>query len=236
MRAAPARNGRVLGVAFSVAAHAAVFAALFAARPEPPQDLDLRLMNVTLIELPPPAEPLKPQVPVEPSPEPPPPQRSSFRETPKPPPPEVDPMPAGDAEKTTAGVAVSDSLLAGAATAGSGTSGGGCNMPRLLQNALRKDPLVRAAVARAHRGNAILVWNGDWVRHPGQEGNGLTAVREAMMWEIGFAPEACRAQPVHGLVLISLDDGPGAARLVVGSGQWRWTDLLHSRSRPQASL
>ena len=69
-------------------------------------------------------------------------------------------------------------------------------------------------------------WNGGWVRHPGQEGGGLAAVREAMMWEIGFAPEACRKERVRGLVVVSLKDGSGSARLVLGENDWRWSDLL----------
>jgi hypothetical protein len=52
-----------------------------------------------------------------------------------------------------------------------------------------------------------------------------------MMWEIAFAPEACRTRPVHGLILLSLNTGPGAARLAVGAGVWRWSDLL----RPAAA-
>ncbi|RAK59883.1 hypothetical protein DJ021_08725 [Phenylobacterium hankyongense] len=99
-------------------------------------------------------------------------------------------------------------------------------MTRRLQGALRKDPRVQAAVAEAHAGKALMVWNGDWVRHTGQDGNGLAAVREAIMWEVGFAPQACRAEAMRGLVLISLADGPGAPRLVVGGGYWRWSDLL----------
>lgn len=49
------------------------------------------------------------------------------------------------------------------------------------------------------------------------------------MWHVAFAPEACRTAPVRGLVLLSLADGPGAPRLVVGAGVWRWSDLLHAR-------
>jgi hypothetical protein len=132
---------------------------------------------------------------------------------------------------------LTDAQIASAATAGSGqgsgqgsgSGGGACDMTRRLQAALRKDRLVQAAAAGAHKGRPILVWNGDWVRHGVQDGAGLAAVREAMMWEIGFAPPACRAQAVHGLVLLSLNDSPNAARLVVGGGDWRWSDLLHRR-------
>jgi hypothetical protein len=49
------------------------------------------------------------------------------------------------------------------------------------------------------------------------------------MWHVAFAPEACRAEPVRGLVLLSLADGPGSTRIVMGSSTWRWSDLLHAR-------
>jgi hypothetical protein len=123
---------------------------------------------------------------------------------------------------------VSDSQLAGAASAGEGSGGGSCDIAQLLQRALRRDPLVRAAVEDSHRtGKALMVWNGDWVRSGGQDGKGLSAVREAIMWEVAFAPEACRKQRVHGLVLLSLADG--GTRFAIGSGEWRWADLLYAR-------
>ena len=82
---------------------------------------------------------------------------------------------AGDSGPATG---LGDSLLAGATTVGSGQGeGGGCNMLRRLQEALRKDRRVQAAVGEADHVGAIMVWNGDWVRHPGQEGAGLAAVR-----------------------------------------------------------
>jgi hypothetical protein len=216
-----------LGGALSVAAHLGVLAAILLARSEAPMAYDLQVMSVTMIDEQPPADPLTPPTPPKPSPATTPRQQSSFR--PVDAPLDVEPMPAGDDPTVKAGVEVSDAEIAGAATAGSGASGGACNMPRRLQNALRNDPLVLAAVAGAHNGRPIMVWNGDWVRRSGQEGAGLAAVREAIMWEVGFAPEACRLQSVHGLVLISLSDGPDPARLVVGGGVWRWSDLLFSR-------
>jgi hypothetical protein len=122
---------------------------------------------------------------------------------------------------------LSGSQLAGAVTVGEGGGGGGgtCDMARAVQQALRRDPMVREAVEEAHRaGKAIMVWNGDWVRNGDQDGKGLSAVREAIMWEVGFAPAACRNVPMHGLVLLSLADG--GTRFAVGTGNWRWSDLL----------
>ncbi len=149
---------------------------------------------------------------------------------------EVEDAPAPSAELSTAQLAGAMTVGEGAASGGgsgggAGGGGGGCDMGRLLQTALRKDPLVRAAVAGAHdparsSGKAYLVWNGDWVRSGAEDGKGLAAVREAIMWAVAFAPAACRAAPVHGLVLMSLNDGPGSVRLALGTGDWRWSNLL----------
>lgn len=114
---------------------------------------------------------------------------------------------------------------------GSGT-GGSCDMVRRLQNALRDAPGVRAALTEAYRtsganGRAIVIWDGDWVLSPGQEGKGLAGVRQAVAVTVGFTPRACKAETVRGYVLLTLGDGPGAPRLALGTGQWRWADLLN---------
>jgi hypothetical protein len=121
--------------------------------------------------------------------------------------------------------ALSEAQLAGAATAGSGAGGGPCDMTSHLQEALRRDPLVRSAVS-AFAGKAIMVWNGEWVWFQGDIGQGLTAVRQAMEWEIAYAPEACRSKPMHGLVVLSLNEAEGRVRVAFGSGDWRWSDLV----------
>jgi hypothetical protein len=163
-----------------------------------------------------------------PKPKPQPPQRHTLvRRAAARAPPEA--PPAGkDFKPPQSGVELSASDLAGAANADSGGGGGSCDLARQLQGALRRDPLVQAAVA-GQAGKAIVVWNGDWVRSGDEDGKGLAAVREAIIWEIAFAPETCRTKPVHGLVLLSMTSGPGAARLAVGAGEWRWSDLLRSR-------
>ena len=76
---------------------------------------------------------------------------------------------------------------------GGGGGGGACDLGRAVQQALRRDPLVHTAVQGANRmGKAVMMWNGDWVRSGGQDGKGLSAVREAIMWAVAFAPESCR--------------------------------------------
>jgi hypothetical protein len=117
---------------------------------------------------------------------------------------------------------------------GGGGEGGRCDMVRRLQRALRNDASVQAAVARAPRapgfaGRPLMVWNGDWVRHGEEEGKGLASVRQAIAVEVAFAPKSCRVQTMRGLVLLSLNDAPGAPRLVLGAGAWRWSDLTLAR-------
>lgn len=140
-------------------------------------------------------------------------------------------------------VVLGEAALAGATTAGFGSGSGGdgaggggggsCDMVRRLQDALRKDPEVRTAVSSAHRplggGKAILIWDGEWMRSPGQEGKGLAGVRQAIAMEVAFAPDACKARPMRGLVVISFADSPGAPKLALGGGDWRWTELLSAR-------
>jgi hypothetical protein len=123
-----------------------------------------------------------------------------------------------------------DGMGAGGGGAG---SGGRCDMVRRLQKALRNDASVRVALAQVHRapgfeGRPLVVWNGDWVRHGDEEGKGLASVRQAIAVEVGFAPKACRSQSMRGLVMLSLNDGAGA-RVVLGAGAWRWSDLLFAR-------
>ena len=232
---------RLITAALSVAGHLALGLALLLAQADAPEVIEDEPMKVQLVQAPPAPEPANTepaQAEATPEPEKPaPPRRAIVRPTPRPPP-DVAPRPVREAKaaevQSDGDDEVSDAQLAGAATAGSGgegsgSGGGDCNMTRRLQSALRKDARVQAAVAQAHRGKAIMVWNGDWVRHGGQEGQGMAAVREAMLWEVGFAPKACRAEPMRGLVLISLNDTPGSARLVVGSDQWRWSDILFRR-------
>ena len=126
---------------------------------------------------------------------------------------------------------LSEAQLAGAISAdgtgqgGSGGGGGDCNMVLRVQAALQKDALVIKAASRLG-GRAVMVWNGSWVRNEGEDGAGLSSVREAMIWEIGFSPEPCRNQPVHGLIIFPIRSGSESGRLVVGSAHWRWADLL----------
>ena len=222
------RRGAAIAI-LSLAGHLAVLAALVWAPHEPARLAEPEPIAVALVAGPAAPSPEPPSA-APPSPAPPPP-RNLARPTRVPT--DVKPLPACEGRTEGAGVELSDAQLASAAAAGSGGGGRPCDMARRLQAALRKDARVQAAIADARgpgaAGKPLFIWNGDWIRSRGQDGAGLAAVREAIMWEVAFAPEACRAEPVHGLVLFSMNDGPGAGGVVVGSGEWRWSDLLRPR-------
>lgn len=119
---------------------------------------------------------------------------------------------------------------------GSGSgSGGDCDMIARLQRALRDDPDIRAGLVRARRdlppGRTPLLWNGAWIRTPGEDGDGLAGVRQAIAVEVAFAPPACRSQPMRGLVLLTLADGPSPPAVALGTGAWRWQDLTGASRR-----
>jgi hypothetical protein len=229
-----ARRRRALAAPLSIGGHVlAVMALVWTPLQQPPPP-DTAQMTASLVDGAILTSAPKPPAPAKPAPPKPTPPKTNVRRAARPRP--VDPLPADETPTKAAVAELSEAQLIGAATAasdsgppgsGSGPKGQHCNMAQLLQSALRRDRLVQSAAAEAHRGKAMIVWNGDWVRSSSEDGKGLAAVREAIMWEVGFAPATCRSQPMHGLVLLSLNDAPGSPRLVVGSGQWRWSDLLH---------
>ncbi|HVY35357.1 MAG TPA: hypothetical protein VG960_13175 [Caulobacteraceae bacterium] len=218
------KGARSLGVVVSAALHVAALLAFAWVQTPPPPEPDAVAMSASLVRLPKP-DPDKPPEPVKPSPAKAGGRQSAVRPARLEAPTVI--VPAKIPKPDTSDL-LSEAQIAGASSVGEGGGGGGggvCDMAKLVQRALRKDPLVQAAVSGAQRtGKAMMVWNGDWVKSGDQDGKGLAAVRESIMWEVAFAPEACRRQQMHGLVLLSLSDG--YTRLALGSGVWRWSDLL----------
>lgn len=176
------------------------------------------------------APPSPPPPPVRPPRLPPPPHVETVAVAPSPP-----ALPVLTSSQTagarTAGPGAGGGAGGAGSGAGAGGSGGGCDMVRRLQDALRNSPSVRAAVDVADRrlnasGRAIQVWDGDWLRSGDEAGKGLAGVRQAIAMEVAFAPAECRAEPMRGLVVLSLGDGSSASRVALGTAAWRWSDLL----------
>lgn len=231
----PRARGVKRALTISLAGHALLLLALFwtpHAKPRPPGE-DFVMVSVIAAPAPAPAPAAAARAKVKPAKKP---VTKPVKAPVKPPHKAPSPI-AAKAPAAPTAPELSEAQLAAATTArsgpGSGSSAGAggraCNMVQWLEAALRRDPEVQSAMAAAHRGRPVLVWDRRWIRSQGEDGEGLAIVREAMMVHIAFAPAACKADPVRGLVLISLNDTPGAPRLALGAGDWRWTDLLGGR-------
>ena len=245
------KRGRLVIVVASLAAHAALLTLLSLQatppRPDEPPAMAVEMVQgFNLAEAEPAPDPAPPR-PEPPAPAPPPPPRPvTVRAIARPAPavrPEAQTIAAAEVASEAVGIELSAGQLAGASTAGSGAPGRACDMVQWLQDRLRRSARVQAAVAGAHLNatpaarRGLMVWDGDWVRMPGQDGHGLAGLREAIMMEVAFAPAACRADPVSGLVLLSLGDAPSSPRIVIGAGRWQWSELLTPRrGAPRSSL
>jgi hypothetical protein len=243
---------RALVISLAVAGHLGLLQLMLWAQPIDHPFVEAPVVRVAMVDLTPPPPPPpppkqtettggKPKVATE-TKAPPTPPASFARPTPAPPTPQpmtlaASPKPSRepflelgeDQARTASGV--SDGEGSGSGSGPGNGPGGECDMLRRLQAALSRDGRVKAAVGgalgeRASTGRGMVVWNGDWVTSEGQEGKGLAALRQAIIWEVGFAPKACREQAVRGYVLVNLG---AQTRIALGSSSWRWSDLLGSR-------
>jgi hypothetical protein len=220
------RRGRLFAVTITAGVHALVAGGLIWLHfgPDAPKDKTepaIQMVNVQALPKPPGAPGTDE------------PDAAPLPDIAPPPPPQVDAPVLRIARTTTAQTSdlLSESQMSGAARAGEGGAGGGggCDLARAVQQVLRRDPRVRVAVAEADRlGKASMLWNGDWIQSGGQEGKGLAVVRQAVIWEVGFSPAACRNERMHGMVVVALADG--RTRFAIGANDWRWSDLLGLKS------
>ena len=128
---------------------------------------------------------------------------------------------------------LADPVALSVAAASTGASGQTCQLTAWLQQALQADPQVQAALPAIPKparsvANAIMLWDGGWVDPRPNATNGVTAIRLAVIAGVRSAPAACQAQVVRGPELIILTQGADSTILAIGSGEWRWGDLLAS--------
>ena len=137
------RRNRWLVGAATIGAHVAVFTALFWHYASPPRPPEPATIELSLIDTPKPTPPLPPALdPLD---------TGATVVVPDPKPPTIHLTAQSRTQVTTVddmSDVLSDAQVAGAATVGEGgDSGGACDMGQLVQRALRRDPLVRNAVA-----------------------------------------------------------------------------------------
>jgi hypothetical protein len=149
-------------------------------------------------------------------------------------PPEMDPFyleSPSDVRLDTDPVEVGPSTTAALASA-SATAGGGdadaCRLAERIQSALASDPAFRSAVSniapeKRSVANAVMLWNGQWMELGGRE---TAPIRSALTRFVREASPACRQEPVTGPLFLYVEGRPRTTVLAVGSGVWRWADLL----------
>jgi len=107
-----------------------------------------------------------------------------------------------------------------------------CRLDALLQGALSVDPRVLRALQLMPRSdrsvaNAIMLWNGRWTNPAALGGPAVVdPLRGAIVDRLRLARSDCREATIHGPVFIFVPSGSETTVLTVGSGEWRWGDLL----------
>lgn len=186
--------------------------------------------------------------PVEPAPEPdpppeppPPPQPSPEAPPPEPPPPEPAAPPALAPDDVVAAVrAILGDAAAQAEDAaatpgpelGVGPGGGNkCEAAGAILQELQSDEKALGALERLPReslsvAQAVQLWNGVWVDEADLGGKGVTLpIREALVRAVLNAPD-CLDTPFAGprFLVVQVESGPIV--VVIGSGEWRWRELV----------
>lgn len=143
---------------------------------------------------------------------------------------EPDPSLTGDAPAT---------MVAGTAGSANG-AGADCPLETMLGAALQADPVARVALARIPRpsrsvANAVMMWDGRWVADARVGGPpAINAVRGAIAAVLRAAPPGCADRVVLGPVFVPVNvfaptrGDTGTIVLALGSGAWRWPDMLRT--------
>jgi hypothetical protein len=117
-----------------------------------------------------------------------------------------------------------------------------CDLTGAIQAALESDPKKRDQLAlippqARSVANAVQLWDGAWV-DPDSLGGPAVAepIRAAIVDVIRQAPPACHDQTLMGPRLFAIADPRGTIIVALGSGQWKWSDLLAPSPTPASFL
>jgi hypothetical protein len=114
----------------------------------------------------------------------------------------------------------------------SAANGGTCDLTAPVQAALQSSDAVRASLPmippdKRSVANAIMVWKVAWLAEDQQlDATAIAVIRDVVADTIAAATPECRLQPQSGPRLLLLSGAGDTVVLAVGSGQWRWQDLL----------
>ncbi len=122
--------------------------------------------------------------------------------------------------------------------AGAAAAGTACDLAETLRRAVQEDPLLGASVDRIAPearsvANAVMLWDGAWVDvEEASSQAAILTLRSALMERIRTAPPECVMEEVTGPRFITFAGAAETTMLVLGSGTWRWAQLLSMASKP----
>ena len=104
-----------------------------------------------------------------------------------------------------------------------------CDMVSGVEARMQADPAVLAALSALPLdarsvANAVMLWDGAWTLGPSPSA-ALVALDQGLGRALNGAPQGCLDAQVLGPRLVTLRDSRGATLLVIGSGEWRWSQL-----------
>jgi len=104
-----------------------------------------------------------------------------------------------------------------------------CDMVGGVEARMQADPAVLKALSALPPdarsvANAVMLWDGAWTLGPSPSA-ALLALDQGLGRALNGAPPGCLDAQVLGPRLVTLRDARGATLLVIGSGEWRWSQL-----------
>lgn len=116
-----------------------------------------------------------------------------------------------------------------------GEPGAACDVTQQLAETFGNSPEVRqgiAAIPSSGRSvaNAVMLWDGQWA--DGTQGGGMAVLRALLVKAVVSSRPECLQAQNQGPVLFLIPDNQTTVVLAIGSGQWRWADMLEPSPQP----
>jgi hypothetical protein len=116
-----------------------------------------------------------------------------------------------------------------------GEPGATCDVTQQLAQAFGASPEVRQGIAAIPANdrsvaNAVMLWDGHWAE--GTHSGGMAVLRALLVKAVVSSRPECLQAQNQGPVLFLIPDNHTTVVLAIGSGQWRWADVLMPASQP----
>ena len=110
-----------------------------------------------------------------------------------------------------------------------------CSTLDEVSAALLADPVAIAAIRQAppetrSLADAVVMWNAGWSAASISDDAPLGPVRAAIERALLVVDDGCLDEVIAGPRFVQIPDGKGTMFVVLGSGQWRWRQLLLAQS------